>query len=215
MWTWLSKSPGLMVRQDGKETAVRAVIGRTTAQIDVAPRPHQITADEYHRMGDAGIFTEDARVELLGGVIYDMAPLGDRHVGRFNTLNEHLVLRLAGSDLRVSVRNPIRLASDGEPMPDLAVVRRGVSGVPGAADVLLVIELAESSRDYDRATKLPLYATAGIPECWLVDLLAETVECYSEPGEGRYQQPRTRRRGETITSTVVPTIAIAVDQIFG
>lgn len=187
----------------------------TTPRTDVAPRPRRFTVAEYHQMGEAGIFTEDDRVELLAGEIYEMSPIGDRHVGAVNPLNEFFVVRLVGTEFMVSVQNPIRLGDDSEPQPDLVVMRRGVRGVPDAADVLLVVEVADSSRAYDRGKKLPLYAAAGIPEVWLVDVVAKTVERYTEPRGDRYRQLVVAERGDTVTSTVLPAIALPIADILG
>ena len=187
----------------------------TTPLQGVEPRPHRFTLEDYQRMGETGIFAEDDRVELLEGEIYDMSPIGDRHVGTIDDLSECFFAVLAGTDFRVTVQNPIRLPNNSEPQPDFAIVRRGTRGIVAAADVLLVIEVADSSRAYDRGKKLPLYAAAGIPEVWLVDLVAETIERHTEPHEGRYRQLLTVGRGESVTSAMLPNITIALDEILG
>ena len=112
---------------------------------------------------------------------------------------------------------PIRLPPDGEPEPDFAAVRDRAYGsaLPVPDDVLLVIEGADSSRDYDRRVKLPLYAAAGIPEAWLVDLVAETVERYTQPHKGRYQQLTLAGRGQSLASTVLPAVILPVDDVLG
>src|SRR6266508_549175 len=137
--------------------------------------------DDFERMAAAGILTEDDRVELIAGEIVEMAPIGGRHMGRVNVLVE-LLMDLVRQEALISVQNPIRLSADSEPQPDIALIRRSASRdtVPTPEDALLVIEVADSSRDYDRGVKLPLYAAAGIPETWLVDLVAEIVECHTD-----------------------------------
>ncbi len=179
------------------------------------PRPRRFTAEEYHRMGEAGIFTEDDRVELLEGEIVEMSPIDDPHVGAVDALSEPFFAQLAGTEFRATVQNPIRLGPRSEPQPDLAVVRRGRRGAATAADVLLVVEVADSSRHHDRNRKVPLYAAAGIPEVWLVDLVAEVVERYAEPRGERYRHLVTFGRGETVTSAVLPALSIPVDAILG
>ncbi len=166
-------------------------------------------------MGEAGIFGEDDRVELLEGEIYDMSPIGDPHAGAVNRSTESFVVQLVGTAFMASIQNPIRLPNNSEPQPDLAVVRRSVRGVADAADVLLVVEVADSSRAYDRNKKLPLHAAADIPEVWLVDLVAETIERYTDPREGRYRQLLTVGRGERLSATALPNLTIAVDDILG
>ena len=129
----------------------------------------RLDVHEYHRMGEAGILTEDDRVELIDGEIIEMAPIGDPHVDLVIVLTERLTAAI-GPRAAVSVQNPVRLDDRTEPQPDLAVLRLDRRrGVPLAADALLVIEVAESSLAYDRDTKLPRFALSGIPEAWLVD----------------------------------------------
>ncbi len=181
----------------------------------VGVRRRRFTVEDYHRMGEAGILTEDDRVELIGGAIVELSPIHDPHVRAVNYLNEFLILRLAGGDVTVSIQNPIRLSDDTEPQPDVAVLRGRGRGVADAADVLLVIEVADSSREYDRETKLRRYAAAGIPEAWLSDLVGSLLERHSEPRDGIYRQVATGRPGETLTSTVLPGLTIPVGLALG
>lgn len=192
-----------------------AATTETTPRQQTESRPHRFTLEEYQRMGEAGIFSEDDRVELLEGEIIELGPIDDPHVGAVDALSEPFFAQLAGSEFRVTVQNPIRLGEHGAPQPDLAVVRRGRRGAAAAADVLLVVEVAASSRHYDRGRKVPQYAAAGILEVWLVDLVAEVVERYSEPHGERYRQLTTFGRGETVTSATLPALSISVDAILG
>ena len=171
--------------------------------------------DDYERMAAAGILTEDDRVELIAGEIVEMSPIGDRHVGCVNVLAD-LLADLVRREALISVQNPIRLSADGEPQPDIALLRRGAPrAVPTPDDVLLVIEVADSSRDYDRGVKLPLYAAAGIKEAWLVDLVAEIIERHTDPYDGVYRRIAPARRGESLSSTVLPAIVLSVDAVLG
>ena len=181
----------------------------------VGVRRRRFTVEDYHRMGEAGILTEDDRVELIEGTIVELSPIRDPHARAVNHLTEFLVVRLAGGDVTVSVQNPIRLSGDTEPQPDLAVLRGRDRGLAEAADVLLVIEVADTSRRYDRNVKLPLYAAAGIPEAWLVDLVARTIERHTEPRAGRNRQTTIARRGESLASTVLPAVILSVDAVLG
>jgi Uma2 family endonuclease len=176
----------------------------------------RFTAAEYERMAEAGILGEDDRVELIAGEIVEVSPVGGRHVGSLGRANR-LVSRQAGDHLLVSVQSPIQLSATSEPEPDLAVVRDRAYGraLPAPADVLLVIEVADTSRDYDRGVKLPLYAAAGIPEAWLFDLVTETIERHTEPHGGRYGLVAIVGRGQALSSTVLPGLTIAADVIFG
>ena len=179
---------------------------------------YRFNVDEFARMGEAGVFTEDDRVELIDGEVLEMSPIGSPHAGTVNRLNELLVTRLAGR-ANVIVQNPIRLDRHTEPQPDLVVARRRkdfyTDRHPEPADVLLVIEVADSSLRYDRTEKAPRYARAGIPETWLVDLQAGTVTVYADPGPEGYARQQVRRRGDRIAAASVPVPGLAVDDILG
>jgi Uma2 family endonuclease len=177
---------------------------------------YRFTADAYERLAASGVLAEDDRVELLGGEIVAMSPVGPRHVWCVTRLTGHLVGRL-GDAYPVSVQSPIRLGAHDEPQPDLAVLRPEADQgrLPVAADVLLVIEVAETSRDYDRGVKLPRYAQADIPESWLLDLTGPHLERHTEPGPEGYQQITIARRGQSLASTVVPGLTIDLDTVLG
>lgn len=174
---------------------------------------HRFNVEEYRRMGEAGIFSEDDRVELMDGEVVEMTPIGDRHVEsviRLNRLLSRWSLSEGEADLFVSVQNPLSLSEHWEPQPDLTVVRRreGRTGVPALEDVLLVVEVAATSLAYDRDLKLPLYAASGIPEVWLIDLNSDTIEVYSEPGPGGYEKSARFGRGDQVLSATLPGLAI-------
>lgn len=175
---------------------------------------YRFSVEEYHRMGEAGIFDEDSRVELIGGQIIVMSPIGDPHIDCVNNYND-LLTSIPGKSWIVSVQNPIRLAIDSEPQPDLALIRRGYGGgAPTATDILVLIEVSDSTLRFDRRVKVPLYAAAGIREVWITDLKAQRVICYSEPRDGQYQMVTQIRRGERLTSRYEPEITIDTDAIF-
>ncbi len=154
-------------------------------------RPHRFTVDDYYRMAAAGILHEDSRVELIKGQIVDMSPVGSPHHGMVNRLNRLLVPLVAGRGI-VSVQNPVRLDDDSEPQPDIAILKPRADDYTTATarpdEVMLIIEVADSSLDYDRETKMPLYAENGIPEYWLVNLTSRVVEVHRLPQAGRYAQ---------------------------
>lgn len=137
------------------------------------PMKRRFTVREYYRMAQAGILTKDDRVELLEGEIVEMAPIGPRYAGAVDRLTELFVRNFAGAAL-TRVQNPIHLDEHTEPQPDLALLRPRAdfytTGHPTPEDILLVVEIAETSADVDRDVKMPLYARSGIPEAWLVDL---------------------------------------------
>jgi len=176
------------------------------------------TVDTYHRLGELGILDEDDRVELLDGQIVEMTPIGGPHVACVVRLNDLLSRRL-GSDTSVSVQNPVVLADRSEPQPDIAVLRRpnGLSGawLPSPEDVLLVIEVADTSLERDRDIKIPLYAEAGIPEVWLVNLPGDQIELCREPGPDGYRDVRTVTRGGTLTAVKLPGLGISASDVLG
>lgn len=176
---------------------------------------HRFTVDEYHRMAEAGIFTEDDRVELIEGEIVEMTPIGRRHFLSVTTLN-HLLVSAVGERALVSVQNPVHLTRDSEPLPDIAVLRRRPDYREvdvGPDDVLLMIEVADTSVDYDRMVKVPLYGKAGIREVWLVDLPGEHLEAYRCPGAQGYGQVQRFGRGQRVTCEALPDLSVAIDEI--
>jgi len=176
------------------------------------------SVDDYYRMAEAGILSEDDRVELIEGEVIKMSPIGKFHAACVKRLNE-LFTFLVGRTATVSVKDPIRLNDFSEPQPDLAVLKRRAdfysSGHPTPEDVLLIVEVADTSVQFDRMIKMPLYARAGIPEVWLVDIGRDLVEVYAHPVNGRYQDFREAKRGETLTASSLPTLVITVDEILG
>lgn len=178
--------------------AARGIEGETPMAVAGS---HRFTVDEFARMGAAGIFTEDDRVELIDGEIRDLPPVGPSHAWIVNRLGEALITRLAGKAY-VSVQNPVRLGPHTEPQPDLTVAARAggyADRHPAAADILLVVEVAVH---FDRTEKAPRYAQAGIPEMWLVDVVrgipprtAGNVGGGSRVDSRRIMESRKHRRG--------------------
>jgi Uma2 family endonuclease len=180
--------------------------------------PYRFTVDDYNRMAEAGILREDARVELIEGEIRMMSPIGARHAGTVDRSDRALKWRL-GDGYIVRVQGPILLDDYSEPQPDLAVLRFRddyyTKGHPTPADILLVVEVADSTLEEDRKVKMPLHARAGIPEAWLVDLKTETVVRYAAPREGRYRLVRRLRRGQELVAAAIPGLRIPVAAIVG
>ena len=179
----------------------------------------QFTVDDYYRMAEAGILGEDDRVELIEGEIVEMTPIGSHHAGIVDRLTALLSRALPTRAANVRVQNPIRLTNLSEPQPDLTLLRPRsdfyTGAHPGPADVLLVIEVADTSLDYDRDVKLGVYASAGIPEVWIVNLSADNVEVYAQPSANGYASQRVARRGQTITPASLPDLRLAIDDILG
>jgi Uma2 family endonuclease len=185
-----------------------------TAQLVRRP----FTTAEYRRLIEAGILTEDDRVELLDGEIIQITPIGPRHAACVDRLAEFL-----GGKIRklaiVRVQNPIELSEYSEPQPDIALIRRRADfyaqGHPVPEDVLIAVEVADTTVESDRKVKLPAYALAGIPEAWLVDLYNDRVEVHSRPAGGVYQEVRIVLRGQKVTSATIQQLKLKADDILG
>jgi Uma2 family endonuclease len=179
---------------------------------------HRFTVTDYHRMGEAGIFAEDDRVELIDGEVVQMTPIGSRHAGCVKRLNR-LLGAAVGDRAVVAVQDPIALHPDSEPQPDLALLRPRADfyggGHPGPADVWLVVEVADRSLAFDRGVKVPLYARAGVPELWIVDLAGDGVETYRRPAGGRYAEVQRLGRGQRLGCAAFPGLDVAVDDVLG
>jgi Uma2 family endonuclease len=187
----------------------RATAG--TAEKGWAPRHWKLTADQYQRMGEAGILSEDDRVELLEGELYEMPPIGDWHNGEVDQFNSRLSRGL-GEQAIVRVQGSFRLSTGAEPQPDVLVLRYREDfyrhAPAGPEDVLLLVEVADSSLAYDRDFKLPLYARAGIPEVWILNRGGERLEVYREPRGSEYRSATMVGRDGSIAPLAFPDLAI-------
>lgn len=177
--------------------------------------------DEYVRLFDAGILRDDDRVELLDGQIFEMSPTGYGHSRAMVLLNRILINRFA-EPLGVLPASSLPLSPRSMPEPDFAILKADVFRRPGRGsfapldlhDVLLVVEVADSSLRYDRMQKAPVYARAGIAEYWIVDVAGEAVEVYSEPANDGYGRCDRVSRGETIPSSILQGEPLLVDDLF-
>jgi Uma2 family endonuclease len=171
----------------------------------------RFTVDDYHRMADAGILAEDDRVELIDGEIVRMSPVGAQHAGTTKKLNRLLTLTL-GDAAMIGVQDPVRLADDTEPEPDISVLRPRADfyrqSHPVPPEILLLIEVADTSLLADRLVKIPRYARAGVPEVWLVDLDHRRIERHTGPAAAGYTDVTVIAAGESLPSSVLPEIVI-------
>lgn len=180
----------------------------------VTTRPRRrFTVDEYHRMAEVGILSEDERVELLEGDVVEMSPVGDRHVEAVNRCADGFAVLLVARRARLSTQNPVRLGRHNEPQPDVALLPPAVLGAPRLGEVLLAIEVADSSVDDDRATKVPMYARAGIPETWLLNVHDGALEVYREPGPGGYARTYTLRPDQQVAPEAFPDVVLRVTDL--
>lgn len=181
-------------------------------------RPWRFTVAEYYRMAEAGILAADDRVELIEGEILEMSPIGVRHPAVIDKIAALVRERVSG--LMVRIQHPVRLSERSEPQPDLALVHARedyyATAHPGPQDVLLLIEVADSSVMYDRNLKVPFYARSGISEVWLVDLVTNAVEVHARPTANGYSHMQRFERGVTVVSANLPELRVeAADILIG
>lgn len=184
-----------------------------------ALRQRRFTVDEYHRMGASGVLTSEDRVQLIDGHIYLMSPIGSSHASCVDQLT-HFFVRGVGDSAIVRVQNPVRLDRHSEPEPDIALVKPSPNAYrdrhPRPGDVLLLVEVSDTSMMLDRDIKLPLYARAGIPEVWIVALANDEVHVYREPNGDEFTDHRTLGPEEEVDIRSVPAVdSISTDTILG
>lgn len=181
-------------------------------------RPRRFTAAEYHQMVEVGVFDVDERLELIDGEIVQISPIGDRHAACVRRLLA-LLSRLFADQAIVDAQDPIVAGAAYVPQPDVALLRPRsdyyASSTPTAADCLLVVEVADTSAEYDRQIKVPRCARGGVAELWLVDLEREVVVVYQDPAEDGYQHVRVHHRVDTISLRTLPGPSVPVRDILG
>jgi len=173
------------------------------------------TADEFVRMAAAGVFRENERIELIHGEIVEMSPVGPGHGAAVACLNKRLTIGV-GDRAVVWIQSSARMALDSVPQPDLALLRPHSyrRAQPRPEDILLVVEVADTSLRYDRTDKLTLYAIAGIPEYWVVSVEGEWLEVYHSPEDHGYRESRRLHRDDTIAPLTFPDVVITTSEIF-
>jgi Uma2 family endonuclease len=168
-------------------------------------------------MRETGILAEDDRVELLDGEVYVMSPIGPSHVALVNRLNK-IIMRQIEDDAIISIQNPVQLDDYSEPQPDVAILSLRDDYYDQALarpdDILLIVEVADTSLDYDRDQKLPRYAASNVAEVWIIDVERQTIEQYSQPLQGQYTQLNKILLGNTVTSKTSPIVQFTTDQLF-
>ncbi len=189
-----------------------AIIDNTKIQL---PR-HHLSVHAFHKMGEAGILGEDARVELVDGELIDMAPIGSLHAGTVDRIARLFFARC--TDVIVRIQNPIVLGSDSELQPDLTLVRpredNYTKSHPEPVDILLIVEVGDSTVRYDREIKIPLYAQYAIPEVWLLDLQRQQLEVYLQPGANGYRQILRPEKNEEVALSRLTGVVINIAELF-
>jgi len=178
----------------------------------------RFTVDDYYRMAEAGILTETDRVELIEGEIVEMSPIGDRHAMAVNRATM-IFTRGIGDQAVVSIQNAAHIDRYNEPQPDVVLIRprEGFYGTrhPRPEDVVLLIEVSDTTLRFDRSVKLPIYARSGICEVWIVDLINNAIHVHREPTGRSYAVIGTKGRGESISVQAFPKFEIKVDDLLG
>ena len=201
-------------------TEIRGQTPATAATATAPPQPappvretRKFTVAEYYRMAEVGILRPDERVELIEGEIILMPPIGPRHAGDV-IRSIRLFSRLDDARFVIQIQNPLHLAEQSEPEPDVMLLRPRADDYtashPTPADVLLVIEVADSSLDYDREVKAQIYGRAGVPETLVLNLPEDCIEGFDQPGPEGYARHTIYRRGDLIRPVSLPDLALAV-----
>ncbi len=187
--------------------------GAIIQRFDPAQR-RLFTVAEYDSMIAAGLLLDDERVELIAGEIVEMCPIGSRHAVCVDKVSQ-LLIRQVTEAINVRVQGPLRLTDTWEPEPDILVLQHPAddytNALPTPSDVLLLIEVSDSTLAYDRYTKQAMYAQNGIRELWIVNLVSDILEIYTEPGNGTYSMVRVAQRGEVVHPTLLPEVTLQVD----
>lgn len=182
------------------------------------PTRRRFTVAEYYAMADAGILSENDRVELLDGDLIVMPPINDWHASKVDLINNTMLPPLQGRAI-VRVQNPTRLDNSSEPQPDVMLLRWRddfyEGGHPGPVDVLLLIEVSDTTLSYDRNAKLVAYARSGVPEVWIVNRRDRRIEAYTEPSGNAYASVRYAAPGESIAPQAFPDVVLDVARVIG
>ncbi|NEQ20338.1 MAG: Uma2 family endonuclease [Microcoleus sp. SIO2G3] len=178
----------------------------------------KFTVEQYHKMAQSGILTEDDRVELIRGEIIEMSPIGRRHAACVRRLDALLSEKLRRRAI-VDTQNPVELDDTSEPQPDVVLLQPRPdfyeSEHPQPEDIFLIVEVADTTAKFDREVKIPLYAKDNIVEVWLVDINKQCIEVYRQPSPTGYQNVQTFQRSQTLSIQAFPDIEIMVDEVLG
>jgi Uma2 family endonuclease len=181
--------------------------------VDAALPIHALTVSDLDRMIEAGVLTEDDRVELLEGVLVEMSPEGPPHAAVIARLTRHFVLAVEGQGLGVRVQHPLRAEARSQPEPDLAVTANAFSWTGHPTSAVLVVEVAQTSLAIDRGRKAGIYARAGVSEYWIVDVAAMRIEVYCEPGPDGYAVMVSHGAGASLTPAGFACPPVEVDEL--
>jgi Uma2 family endonuclease len=187
--------------------------------INIQPQPRRLrfSVDEYYKMIELGILKDYEKAEIIEGELIPKMPIGDKHAFIVDVLGEILIKSVPGN-VRVRVQNPVRLSDYDAPEPDIVLAdltKFDGKRHPRPAEILLLIEVSDSTLKYDRDVKIPLYAEAEIAEVWIINLPSEIVEVHTKPKFGLYQLVQIYNRGETVRSESIASLKVETNKIFG
>gem|GEM_PF-114241 len=194
-----------------------SIMNNLSAQSSALYSKYFLTTDHFQKMVEAGIFDDTDHIELVEGELISMVPINPPHAGKTGRLHR-LLSRRVGDLALVYAQTPIILDHDSEPQPDIVVARPRPdfyeTSHPGPPDILLLVEVSNTTAKYDRTVKIPLYAHAGIPEVWLVDLLKARVEVYLQPQTDGYRQVLFPNNQESLTLSQLPAVSISLAELW-
>ena len=201
----------LVTQEEGSE-----IMNMNTAETQQKLERRKFTVDEYYRMGEAGVLSPDERTELLEGEIILMAPIGSRHASCVDFFTKATAALALADRAALRVQNPLLLDDGSEVQPDIALVRLAsyTGAHPRPEDVLLLVEVADTTIGLDRDEKMPKYASLGIPEAWLADVNARAVDIHTDPQDGVYTNVRRVEINGTLTPIAFPDVVISVRDVF-
>ncbi|MBC7901669.1 MAG: Uma2 family endonuclease [Saprospiraceae bacterium] len=189
--------------------------GEFVTTFDPQPKRLRFSVDDYYKMIDLGILDSREKAEIIDGELIKKMTIGDKHALTVDLLTTFFIKNLP-DNVRVRGQNPLRLGDYDEPEPDIVLAdltKYDGKRHPRPAETILVVEVSDSTLKFDRETKIPLYAEAGIPEVWIVNLQNKIIEVYQQPSVGIYQFTKIFQLGEAVASSVLPNLALEVDSV--
>lgn len=185
--------------------------------MNVQPQPRRLrfSVDEYYKMIELGMLKDCEKAEIIEGELIQKMPIGDRHAFVVNALTRFFIKNVS-DEVLVSIQNPVRISDYDEPEPDITLAdltKYDGKRHPRPAEVILIVEVSDTTLKYDRDTKLTLYAEAEIPEVWIVNLKNEIIEVHQKPSIGIYQLAQIFKCGEILQSESLPNLKLEVDKI--
>ena len=215
---WAPGSRQSRIRLTARDSHLLVAVYNDMPIMPLVLTKRRFSTDDYHRMVGAGILSEDDRVELIDGEVLAMSPIGPRHCASVDRTTRAMVMAV-GDRAIVRVQGSVQLDRFYEPQPDVVLLRPRddfyVTRHPGGRDTFLVVEIADSSLDYDRDIKAPMYAALGVPEYWLADVIGKVLTAYTSPSRGEYRRRREHRPGESIAPQLLSDIVIPVGVLLG